>query len=203
MTGAFLTGAFLTGAFLTGAVAALLCPARLTASVSRGHTPRANFGALLGESTASLNVLAGAIRARLEALILICSPVAGLRPIRAARSTFTNLANPVINTDSPLDTTAVTTSVNPSRTLDTVDTSTSEWTATALARSRLFMDAIVHTRALVLKIVSAERDRVAPSRQHSPQRPEQWKGAANKTSTTAGQCSTDKQTAPPRVARRG
>jgi hypothetical protein len=43
-----------------------------------------------------------------------------------------------------LDTTEVTTSVNPSRTLDTVGRSTSDWTATALASSRLFMRSIVH-----------------------------------------------------------
>ena len=72
----------------------------------------------------------------------IASPVAGLRPIRAGRLTLTNLANPVMATGSPCDTTGtVTTSVKPSRTLDTVLRSTSACTATALASSLLFMGA--------------------------------------------------------------
>jgi hypothetical protein len=56
-------------------------------------------------STASLNVLSG--RALRAAAILIGSPVCGLRPIRAARSTRANSANPVIKTGSPLATVVV------------------------------------------------------------------------------------------------
>ncbi len=104
-----------------------------------GQTPFMSLGALAGDSTASLNAFTGVIRARVEALMRMVSPVAGLRPIRAARATFANLANPAIATGSPFDTTAVTTSVNPSRTAVTVLKSTSLWTATAFASSRLFI----------------------------------------------------------------
>src|SRR5579883_2630748 len=93
--------------------------------------------------TASLKALTGVILARFDALMRICSPVAGLRPMRAGRSTLTNLANPLIETGSPFDTTAVTTSVNASRTVVTVFSPTSACTATDLARSRLFMGRIV------------------------------------------------------------
>lgn len=129
--------------FLVVALEVPFRPACFTASGSKGHTPRASFGPR-ADRTASLKVLAGVIRARFEALIRICSPVAGFRPIRAARSTFTNLANPVMVTGSPFATTPVTTSENPSSTLATVANSTLDWTATALARSRLFTGDIVH-----------------------------------------------------------
>ena len=58
-------------------------------------------------------------------------------------STLTNLAKPGMETGSPFETTAVTTSVNPSMTVTTVFNSTSDWTATAFASSRLFMAPIV------------------------------------------------------------
>ena len=61
----------------------------------------------------------------------------------AARLTLTNLAKPGMETGSPFETTAVTTSVNPSMTVITVFSSTSDWTATALASSLLFMAPIV------------------------------------------------------------
>src|SRR5579863_410718 len=121
---AFLAGARLAAALRAGAGAADF-PAAFTRSSRIGKDPRFSLGALAGLSTASLNAFTGVIRAFFEALIQICSPVAGLRPMRAGRSTLTNLANPLIATASPLDTTDVTTSVNPSRTLDTVDRSIS------------------------------------------------------------------------------
>jgi hypothetical protein len=89
--------------------------------------------------TASLKPLSGVMRAFFDALILMASPVAGLRPIRAARSTFANLAKPVIATGSPFATTAVVTSVKPFSTASTVFTSVSVCAAMALTRSRRFM----------------------------------------------------------------
>src|SRR5580704_1692039 len=138
--GALRAAVFLAGAF---AGAAADFPAPLTASSEVGYAPFASFGALAGASTASLKAFTGVIRAFFDALIRIASPVAGLRPMRAGRSTLTNLAKPVMATGSPFDTTAVTTSVKPSRTETTVFKSTSDWTATALASSRLFMGAIM------------------------------------------------------------
>ena len=64
-----------------------------------------------------MNAFTGVMRAFFDALMRMASPVAGLRPMRAGRSTLTNLAKPGMETGSPLDTTAVTTSVNPSRTV--------------------------------------------------------------------------------------
>src|SRR5580698_9068364 len=133
LAGAFLAGAlratvFLTGAFftaaLTGAAAATL-PAAATAASLVGNTPGFSLGAVAGASTASLNALTGVMRAFFDALMRMVSPVAGLRPMRAARLTFTNLAKPGIEIGSPLDTTVVTTSVKPSRTTVTVLRSTS------------------------------------------------------------------------------
>src|ERR1700728_760828 len=139
--GAFLAAAR-AGAFLAAAGAADL-PAAATAASLVGYAPLTSFGAVAGARTASLNALTGVMRAFLEALIRMASPVAGLRPMRAARFTLTNLANPGIDTGSPFDTTAVTTSVKPSRTAVTVFSSTSACTATAFASSLLFMGDIV------------------------------------------------------------
>src|SRR5687768_8530424 len=62
------------------------------AAPAAGHTPLASFGAVAGVMTASLNPLSAVMRAFFEALILIVSPVEGLRPVRAGRSTFANFA---------------------------------------------------------------------------------------------------------------
>ena len=127
-------------------------PAAATAASLVGYAPFTSFGAVAGARTASLNALTGVMRAFLEALIRIASPVAGLRPMRAARFTLTNLAKPGMETGSPLETTAVTTSVNPSMTVITVFSSTSAWTATAFANSLLFMAPIVADARLVMHI---------------------------------------------------
>jgi hypothetical protein len=58
--------------------------------------------------------------------------------MRAGRSTFTNFAKPEIDTGSPFETTAVTTSVNPFITESTSLRSTPVWVATAWTRSRRF-----------------------------------------------------------------
>src|SRR5271166_179250 len=129
--------AFFAGARRTGAAATL--PAAFTAASSVGYAPFLSLGAPAGAMTASLKAFTGVILAFFDALIRICSPVAGLRPHRAGLSTLTNLAKPVMATGSPLETTAVTTSVKPSRTEVTVLRSVSVWTATAFASSRLFM----------------------------------------------------------------
>src|SRR4029078_6779683 len=91
-------GAFLAAAFGAG-----------------GHTPDASFGAAGGDMTASLKPFSGVIRAFFEALILMASPVAGLRPMRAGESRRTNLAKPEITTGSPLAATAVTALAKPVR----------------------------------------------------------------------------------------
>src|SRR5581483_8470201 len=123
---AFRTGAFRTaGAFLAGA-------AFLAAAASSGHTPLASLGASDGVSTASLKPLRAVMRARFEALILTGSPVAGLRPVRAARSTRANLAKPEIVIGSPFAVTPVITSVRPFSVASTVLASCPVWTATAL-----------------------------------------------------------------------
>ena len=70
-----------------------------------------NFGAGAAPRTMSLNPLRGVMRAFLEALILMASPVAGLRPMRALVWICANLAKPVSTTGSPLATVAQTTSV--------------------------------------------------------------------------------------------
>src|SRR5687768_8889381 len=79
------------------------------------------------------------MRAFFDALILMASPVAGLRPMRAGRSIFANLQKPEMATGSPLDTTADTTSVKPCSTVSTCRLSTPVWAATAFTSSRLFM----------------------------------------------------------------
>src|SRR4051812_25286972 len=78
------------------------------------------------------------MRAFFDALILMASPVAGLRPMRAGRSTLANLANPVMATGSPFATTAVTTSVKPRRMASTCLGSLPVWAATACTSSRRF-----------------------------------------------------------------
>jgi len=138
---AALLAAALAGALATAGAADL--PAAATAASTVGYAPLTSLGALAGASTASLNAFTGVMRAFFDALMRIASPVAGLRPMRAGRSTLTNLAKPGMETGSPLDTTAVTTSVNPSMTPMTVFNSTSDWTATAFASSLLFMAPIV------------------------------------------------------------
>src|ERR687897_220013 len=121
----FLALGFLAAAFLAGAGPG-------------GQTPRSSFGARLVFTTASLKPLSGVMRAFFEALMRTGACVCGLRPMRAGRSTLTNLAKPEIDTGSPFDTTAVTTSVNPLRTLSTSLFSTPVWDDTAWTRSRRF-----------------------------------------------------------------
>ena len=148
--GAFLAAAR-AGAFLAATGAADL-PADATAASLVGYAPFTNLGAVAGARTASLNAFTGVMRAFLEALIRIASPVAGFRPMRAARFTLTNLAKPGMETGSPFETTAVTTSVNPSMTEITVFSSTSAWTATAFASSLLFMAPIMADARPVMHI---------------------------------------------------
>jgi len=141
---------FLAAVFLAGAaVAAERAPAFFTYSSMIGNAPRTRRGALFGFMTASLNALAALTRTFFDALNIICSPVAGFRPRRAGRSTFTNFTNPEIAIGSPFAVTPVTTSVNPSSTRVTVLRSTSACTATDFANSRLFMgDILAHLDAL-------------------------------------------------------
>ncbi len=105
-----LDGDLPTAAFF-GVTFFAVTPEELPAAGVGDHTPRASLGAWRGVITASLNPLRGVIRAFFEALIRMASPVAGLRPARAGRSTLANLANPLMLTGSPLATTAVMTSV--------------------------------------------------------------------------------------------
>ena len=81
--GAFLAAAR-AGAFLAAAGAADL-PAAATAASLVGYAPLTSLGAVAGARTASLNAFTGVMRAFLDALIRMASPVAGFRPIRAAR----------------------------------------------------------------------------------------------------------------------
>jgi hypothetical protein len=104
-----------------------------------GHTPRSSLGARLVFTTASLNPLSGVMRAFFDALIRTGSWVCGLRPMRAGRSTLTNFAKPEIDTGSPFETTAVTTSVKLFRTESTSLLSTPLCVDTACTRSRRFM----------------------------------------------------------------
>jgi len=92
----------------------------------------------VGFMTASLNAFNGVMRAFLDALILTSSPVWGLRPRRAARSTLANLAKPVMVMDSPLAVTAVTTSVKPRTAWSTTFTSTPVCAAIATTSCRRF-----------------------------------------------------------------
>ena len=85
--------------------------------------PRARRGAVDGAITVSRNAFIAVAFATVLALILTGSPVWGLRPMRAARLILVNLANPWMMTGSPLETTAVTTSVRPARTDSTSFTS--------------------------------------------------------------------------------
>src|SRR5271168_3379861 len=130
-------------AFKDAVLAPATAPKLVKGAYPIGYAPFTSFGAVAGARTASLNALTGVMRAFLEALIRMASPVAGLRPMRAARFTLTNLAKPGMETGSPFETTAVTTSVNPSMTETTVFNSTSAWTATAFASSLLFMAPIM------------------------------------------------------------
>lgn len=165
LAGAFFTAAFFVAAFFTGVPEAT--PAFFTRSSMIGKAPRTRRGALLGFITASRNAFAAPTRTFFEALNIICSPVAGLRPMRAGRSTFTNFTNPGMEIVSPFAVTPVTTSVKPSRTRVTVLRSTSACTATALANSRLFMgDILDHDRPPR----GIERFRVCPLRFLDPSR---------------------------------
>src|SRR5688572_27272894 len=103
-----------------------------------GQTPLASFGPL-PDMTESLNALSGVMRAFFDALILIVSPVAGLRPMRAGRSTFTNLQKPDMFTGSPLATTAVMTSWKPLRTASASFEVMPVWAATAFTSCLRFI----------------------------------------------------------------
>ena len=70
------------------------------------------FAGRLPASTASLNAFSGVTRTRRDALMRIASPVCGLRPMRAGRSTRANLAKPLIATTSPPATVSVIVSTN-------------------------------------------------------------------------------------------
>src|SRR5262249_1608802 len=98
----FLAVVFRAGAFL--AVAPFFPGARLAAVFCAG----ACLAGRLPVSTASLKAFNGVTRTRRDALMRIASPVCGLRPIRAARSTRANLAKPLIATTSPDATVSVT-----------------------------------------------------------------------------------------------
>src|ERR1017187_3973350 len=179
-------GAFLAAALAAGAAGADL-PAEGTAVPMIGNAPFFSLGAVDGASTASLKAFTGVMRAFLEALMRMVSPVAGFRPMRAARSTLTNLAKPGIEIGSPLDTTAVTTSVKPSRTAMTVFSSTSACTATDFARSLLFMVHIVAERPVAVHIDRPEtftKARISRDGGLSPWRREQ----AGRLPHVAGYC---------------
>ena len=111
--GAFLAGALRAAALLGGRLAGdglLLGGGLLGRSLlRRGLLGRGLLrgGGTLPESTASLNDFNGVIFADRLALMRIVSPVAGLRPMRAGRSTRRNFANPEMATSSPAATVAV------------------------------------------------------------------------------------------------
>src|SRR5687767_12813451 len=85
----FLAGAAFFLAVVFFAVAPFLAVAAFLGA--GGQTPAASFGAVAGAMTESLKPFRGVMRAFFDALILIASPVAGLRPMRAGRSTLLNL----------------------------------------------------------------------------------------------------------------
>ena len=157
LAGAFLAGARLAGAlrarrepswrrspagaFLAAAGAADL-PAAATAASLVGYAPLTSLGAVAGARTASLNAFTGVIRAFLDALIRMASPVAGFRPMRAAvdldeLGEARNGNRLALRNDGGDD---VGESVDDGT---TVFNSTSAWTATAFASSLLFMAPIV------------------------------------------------------------
>src|SRR5487761_1945909 len=94
--------AFLGAAFFTTFFAAFLGAAFTTGFAT---TLGAGFGAgssLRAPEITSFKPFAGRKRGFLLALIWIVSPVNGLRPLRALRSTFLNLPKSLIITSSPL-----------------------------------------------------------------------------------------------------
>src|SRR6185295_12869695 len=90
-------GAFFAAAFLAGAFFAVVLRAGAffaAAFLAGAFFAVVFFAGPLPDTTASLNALSGVIFATRFALIFTGSPVAGLRPIRAARSTRRNFAKP-------------------------------------------------------------------------------------------------------------
>jgi hypothetical protein len=120
---AFFAGAFFATVFLAGA-------AFLAAAFFAGRLP---------VSTASLNALSGVTRTRRDALMRIASPVCGLRPMRAARSTRANLAKPLIATGSPFATVSVTVSTNAWSAASALRLSVSRRSASSATSSLRFM----------------------------------------------------------------
>ena len=93
---------FLGAAFFADFLAAFFGAAFLAAAF--GATGAAGFGAgpsLRSPEITSFRPFAGRKRGFLLALIWIVSPVKGLRPLRALRSTFLNLPKSLIVTSSP------------------------------------------------------------------------------------------------------
>src|SRR5581483_1226102 len=128
----------LAGAALAGAVLGAALAGAAFAGAALAGAALASRGAGTAPSTTSLNPFSGVIRAFFDALILMASPVAGFRPMRALVWILANLAKPVRTTGSPLATVAVTTSVKPRRTPSTVFESVPLWAAMAVTSSRRF-----------------------------------------------------------------
>ena len=123
--GFFATGFFLATTFL--AAAFFFAGAAFFAAGFAGAAGRLVliFGALTLPRAMSLKPFRAVILATFFAFTLICSPVAGLRAMRAGRWTFANFANPDRLTTSPLATVAKMTSIVPSTTRAAVLLSTS------------------------------------------------------------------------------
>ena len=96
------------------------------------------------------------MRAFFDALMRTGCCVCGFLPMRAGRSTLVNLAKPEIDTGSPFDTTAVTTSVKPLSTESTSLRSTPVWLDTAWTRSRRFTGFLLG-RGIVLSFLNTKR----------------------------------------------
>lgn len=98
----FFGAAFLAAFFGAAFFAAFLGAAFLAAGFAT--TGAAGFGAgpsLRSPEITSFRPFAGRKRGFFDALIWIVSPVKGLRPLRALRSTFLNLPKSLIVTSSP------------------------------------------------------------------------------------------------------
>src|SRR5450631_992761 len=109
-TAAFFTAVFLAATFLAGTAfftvaffTAVLLEAALV--VAEARAPAAELlGSCLGSATTARNCVPALNFGTAVFLILTLAPVRGLRPIRAARATFSKVPKPVMPTFSPLAT---------------------------------------------------------------------------------------------------
>src|SRR5450631_1415899 len=116
-TAVFFTALFLAATFLAGTAfftvaffTAVLLEAALV--VAEARAPAAELlGSCLGSATTARNCVPALNFGTAVFLILTLAPVRGLRPIRAARATFSKVPKPVIPTLLPLATSRMMTSI--------------------------------------------------------------------------------------------